>query len=74
MLSAVLLQSTGQGTGKSSIGLCIGEMYGNNYKLIDDTQLHGSFNEWAVNKQFILERRKQLREETKNKDRLRSKK
>lgn len=54
MLSGVLLQSNEQGTGKSSIGLCIGAMYGKNFSLIDDTQLHGSFNEWAVNKQFIL--------------------
>ena len=54
MLSAVLLQSISQGTGKSTIGLCIGAMYGENYKLIDDEQLHQTFNEWAVNKQFVL--------------------
>lgn len=54
MLTGVLLQSVEQGTGKSSIGLCIGSMYGDNYKLIDDAQLHGSFNEWAINKQFVL--------------------
>lgn len=54
MLSGVLLQSVEQGTGKSTIGLCIGAMYGDNFKLIDDPQLHSTFNEWAVNKQFIL--------------------
>ncbi|HFD31315.1 MAG TPA: DUF3854 domain-containing protein [Gammaproteobacteria bacterium] len=54
MLTAVLLQSIEQGTGKSSLGMCIGAMYGDNYQLVDDTQLHGSFNEWAVNKQFVL--------------------
>lgn len=54
MLTGVLLQSVEHGTGKSSIGMCIGAMYGSNYKLIDDDQLSGGFNEWAVNKQFIL--------------------
>ena len=55
MLTGVLFQSVEQGTGKSSLGLAIGSMYGDNYKLVDDTQLHnGNFNEWAVNKQFIL--------------------
>jgi len=54
MYAAVLFQSVGQGTGKSSIGLCIGSMYGDNYQLIDDEQLHGAFNEWAINKQFVL--------------------
>jgi len=54
MLSGVLLQSIEQGTGKSSIGMCIGAMYGDNYGLIDDRRLHGNFNEWANNKQFIL--------------------
>ncbi|MDH5415494.1 MAG: DUF3854 domain-containing protein, partial [Flavobacteriaceae bacterium] len=55
MLTGVLIQSVEQGTGKSSIGLCIGAMYGDNYSLVDDSQLHHSnFNEWAVNRQFIL--------------------
>ena len=54
MLSGVLLISVEQGTGKSSLGLAIGAMYGDNYKLIDDTQLHSNFNEWAKHKQFIL--------------------
>lgn len=54
MLSAVLLQSVYQGTGKSSIGLCIGAMYGRNFSVINDRQLHAPFNEWAINKQFIL--------------------
>ncbi len=54
MLSAVMLQSVEQGTGKSTLGLCIGAMYGDNYKLVDDAQLSMAHNEWAVNKQFIL--------------------
>jgi hypothetical protein len=54
MLTAVLLQSIEQGTGKSSLGLCIGSMYGNNFSTIDDTQLKSTFNEWAINNQFIL--------------------
>jgi len=54
MLTAVLLQSTEHGTGKSSIGMAIGAMYGSNYQLVDDAQMNKDFNEWAVNKQFIL--------------------
>ncbi|HEO65763.1 MAG TPA: DUF3854 domain-containing protein [Spirochaetes bacterium] len=54
MLTAVLIQSIGQGTGKSSLGMCLGAMYGRNYKLIDDEQLSMSYNEWAVNKQFVV--------------------
>jgi len=54
LLCAVLLQSIDQGTGKSSIGEAIGAMYGENFKLIKDSELHSPFNEWAINKQFIL--------------------
>lgn len=55
MLSGVVLISIEQGTGKSSLGLALGSMYGDNYKLVDDTQIHnGNFNSWAVNKQFVL--------------------
>ena len=55
MLTGILFQSIEQGTGKSSLGLAIGAMYGSNYKLVDDTQLHNkNFNAWAVNRQFIL--------------------
>ena len=54
MLSAVLLQSVYQGTGKSSLGLVIGAMYGDNFRVVNDKQLHAPFNEWAINKQFIL--------------------
>ncbi len=54
MLTAVLMQSIEQGTGKGSLGLCIGEMYGENYALIDDSQLSSQYNGWSVNKQFIL--------------------
>ena len=54
MLTAVLLQSVHQGTGKSSLGLAVGAMYGDNFRVITDKQLHAPFNEWAINKQFIL--------------------
>jgi len=54
MLTGVLLQSIEHGTGKSSIGMTIGAMYGHNYRLVDDSQMNRAFNEWAVNKQFIL--------------------
>lgn len=54
MLSAVLLQSIGHGTGKSSIGLVIGAMYGENFTVVEDGELRHSFNEWAVGRQFVM--------------------
>ncbi len=54
MLTAVLMQSIKHGTGKGSLAMCIQEMYGENAKIIDNSQLNMPFNEWAINKQFII--------------------
>ena len=42
------------GTGKSLVGYTLGEIYGTNFGEIGNQELHASFNEWAINKQFIL--------------------
>lgn len=53
--TSVLLWSLEQGTGKTFVGEILGEIYGmKNYKTIGHAELHGSFNDWAANKQFIV--------------------
>lgn len=42
------------GTGKSLIGYTIGALYGENFTEIGNMELHSTFNEWAVNKQFVM--------------------
>lgn len=53
-LTCVLLHSRAQGVGKSFIGYIMGEIYGDNFVVIDYEAMRGNFNGWAVNKQFIL--------------------
>jgi len=54
LFTCVLLWSLGTGTGKTLIGQIMGRIYGDNYRKVNQDNMHGSFNEWAVNKQFIL--------------------
>lgn len=54
LYSCVLLWSLNQRMGKSFIGYIMGKIYGDNYKEINEEELHGSYNPWAVNRQFIL--------------------
>ena len=53
LYTAVILHGIKQGTGKTYVGVIMGKIYGDNYRMIGEDELHGSFNEWAVNKQFI---------------------
>jgi hypothetical protein len=53
-LTCVLLHSRAQGVGKSFIGYIMGEIYGDNFVVIDYEAMRGNFNGWAVNKQFVL--------------------
>lgn len=50
----VLVYGMEQGTGKSFIGVTIGDIYGANYIKITQSALDTSFNSWAVNKQFVM--------------------
>ena len=52
--TAYLLHSRSQGIGKSLIGYTMQRIYGDNFVVIDQEALGGSFNGWAVNKQFVL--------------------
>ncbi len=53
-LTAVLLHSRVHGVGKSFVGYIMGEIYGDNFNVVGQEDLQGSFNGWVVNKQFIL--------------------
>ena len=58
MLSAVAVQSTGQGLGKTLVGETIGLLYGeHNTTTIGSADLTGNFNDWALDKQFVVGRR-----------------
>jgi hypothetical protein len=52
--TACLFHGRQQGSGKTLIGVTMGRIYGQNYQLIRNKQLAGSFNSWAVRKQFVL--------------------
>lgn len=54
LFSAVLLHSPHQGVGKSFIGYIMGDIYGENFSVVSEEQVHSSFNDWCAHKQFIL--------------------
>lgn len=54
LFSSVVIHGTRQGTGKTLVGLSLGEIYGENFTEIKQSNLHGNFNAWAENKQFVL--------------------
>jgi hypothetical protein len=51
---AVILFGVRQGTGKTTVGETLGRIYGSNFSVIREEQLHAAFNDWAADKQFIL--------------------
>lgn len=54
LYTTTLLISLQTGTGKSLIGETLGKIYGSNFAEIGEDSLHGDFNEWSKEKQFIL--------------------
>jgi hypothetical protein len=54
LYAAAVLWGPETGTGKSLIGYTLGRIYGQNFEEIGNEELHASFNEWSVNKQFVL--------------------
>jgi hypothetical protein len=54
LTTAILVWGRQTGTGKTKIGSSMKAIYGKNYHLVENDQLGGQFNEWAVNKQFIV--------------------
>jgi hypothetical protein len=54
MFSAVVFWGDQTGTGKSLLGYTMRPIYGENFKEIEEKDLHGNFNEWAANRQFVM--------------------
>jgi hypothetical protein len=54
LYASAVLWGPETGTGKSLIGYTLGRIYGDNFAEIGNADLHASFNEWAVGKQFVL--------------------
>lgn len=52
--SALLFWGRQQGTGKTMLGETMRYIYGRNYGTVNDQQLSSQFNEWIVDKQFIV--------------------
>lgn len=54
LFTASVLYGRRHGTGKSLVGYTLGRIYGKNFTEICQAELHGNFNEWAEDKQFVL--------------------
>ena len=54
MFTAAILYGIHHGTGKSQVGYSLGAVYGKNFSEIKQDDLHGNFNSWAKERQFIL--------------------
>lgn len=54
LYTSTLLHGRVHGTGKSLVGYTMGRIYGTNFGAIKQKHLHGDFNAWAENRQFIL--------------------
>lgn len=54
LYTSALLHGRVHGTGKSLVGYTLGKIYGENFGAIKQKHLHGDFNAWAENRQFIL--------------------
>lgn len=52
--TAVLLWSIEHGTGKNALAVTMAHIYGPTWGKVDGSILAGTFNEWAINKQFIV--------------------
>lgn len=54
LFTAVLLWSRHEGVGKSFVGEIMQRIYGANYSVVSQEELHSTFNEWARYKQFVM--------------------
>ncbi len=54
MYAAAVLWSSRQGTGKSLLGYTMGRIYGRNFGVVGEAELHGAFNDWQTGRQLIL--------------------
>ena len=53
MYTACLIWGRAKGTGKTAIFYALGRIYGDNFLEIKNYDLHGNFNTFAVNREFI---------------------
>ena len=54
LFSSAVLWSVYQGTGKTLLGRTMMRIYGDNSAEIQDTDLRGNYNGWALDRQFVL--------------------
>jgi hypothetical protein len=54
LYTALVLWSQEQGTGKTLLANTFGRIYGEGFSIITEHELHGTFNDWAANKQLVL--------------------
>lgn len=54
LYTAAVFFSLESGIGKSLLGLTMGQIYGSNFRKVNQSDLHSDFNAWAINKQFVL--------------------
>lgn len=54
LFTAAVVHGVGQGTGKSLLGYTIGKIHGKGFSEINSEHLRAPFNEWLVNKTFVL--------------------
>lgn len=52
--TALFVWSAREGVGKSYLGKILSRVYGDGYNEVGPEVLEGSFNAWAVNKQFVM--------------------
>jgi len=54
MKTAVLIHGEYQQTGKTFIGYVLGDIYGQNFGVVDNSEITAQYNTWSQYKQFIL--------------------
>ena len=54
LATAILIWGRQQGTGKTMLGETMSYIYGKNYGTVNNLQLASQFNEWAMDKQFVV--------------------
>jgi hypothetical protein len=53
LFSSAVIWGAYHGTGKTLVAYTLGKIYGKNFIEIKEKDLHGSFNDWAENKQLV---------------------
>lgn len=51
---SAVLHGRNQGVGKSLVGMTLGRVYGENFTMVTQENMEGSFNNWAQGRQMVL--------------------